>query len=212
MSEINFSCPQCTQHITCDASYAGNRIECPACQRALLVPHPMTLQERASQTAATPPVEHSTTPRADPLTDDEWNRQMSVYRRLRFFSLMGGSWLGIWFWIFFLVPLLLFYLGIAFNERHATDFLGTLGGFLLPGLLPDDVSGSSSLWSNPFFYLLSVSGGISGSLLSKISTRNPVALVACSLVFTIFILGVDLFVCCFGGCAAVCVRSAIGEK
>jgi DNA-directed RNA polymerase subunit RPC12/RpoP len=38
MAEFKFSCPQCTQKILCDSSYAGSQINCPVCQRAILVP------------------------------------------------------------------------------------------------------------------------------------------------------------------------------
>jgi hypothetical protein len=45
MAEFKFSCPQCNQHIQCDASYVGMQIDCPICKQAIVVPH-----------AATPPV------------------------------------------------------------------------------------------------------------------------------------------------------------
>ena len=38
MSDFKFTCPQCKQHIQCDASYAGSQINCPACQQAVIVP------------------------------------------------------------------------------------------------------------------------------------------------------------------------------
>lgn len=38
MSEFKFNCPQCKQHIQCDASYAGSQINCPACRQAIIVP------------------------------------------------------------------------------------------------------------------------------------------------------------------------------
>ena len=38
MAEFNFSCQQCGQHIQCDASYVGSRINCPACQLSIIVP------------------------------------------------------------------------------------------------------------------------------------------------------------------------------
>ena len=37
MAEIKFTCPQCQQHIQCDASYRGARIQCPSCQQSILV-------------------------------------------------------------------------------------------------------------------------------------------------------------------------------
>jgi len=38
MAEFKFPCPQCKQHIQCDASYVGSQINCPACQQAIIVP------------------------------------------------------------------------------------------------------------------------------------------------------------------------------
>ena len=38
MSEFKFSCPQCGQHILCDALWSGRQINCPACQQPLVVP------------------------------------------------------------------------------------------------------------------------------------------------------------------------------
>lgn len=38
MAEFKFSCPHCGQHIQCDPGYAGMQINCPACQKAIIVP------------------------------------------------------------------------------------------------------------------------------------------------------------------------------
>jgi len=38
MAEIKFSCPQCNQHITADELWGGHELQCPGCQRTLLVP------------------------------------------------------------------------------------------------------------------------------------------------------------------------------
>jgi hypothetical protein len=38
MSEIKFACPQCGQHIACDAGYADMCIACPACHQPMEVP------------------------------------------------------------------------------------------------------------------------------------------------------------------------------
>jgi hypothetical protein len=40
MAEFKFSCPQCSQHIQCDTSYAGMQINCPVCQKLIVVPQP----------------------------------------------------------------------------------------------------------------------------------------------------------------------------
>src|SRR5688572_2752703 len=38
MSAMKFSCPGCAQHIECDAGYAGMQVNCPSCQKAMIVP------------------------------------------------------------------------------------------------------------------------------------------------------------------------------
>jgi len=38
MSEFKFSCPQCKQSIQCDSTNTGSRINCPVCQRAIVIP------------------------------------------------------------------------------------------------------------------------------------------------------------------------------
>jgi hypothetical protein len=49
MPEFKFSCPQCSQHIQCDDSYAGVQINCPSCNQAIVVP-------QAPGAQAAPPV------------------------------------------------------------------------------------------------------------------------------------------------------------
>src|SRR5450759_2255240 len=53
MSDINFSCPSCTQHIACDDSYRGARVNCPTCGSGVVVP-PMS--GPPPRPAAAPPV------------------------------------------------------------------------------------------------------------------------------------------------------------
>ncbi len=38
MAEFKFSCPQCNQRIACDVSYSGMQINCPSCQKLIVVP------------------------------------------------------------------------------------------------------------------------------------------------------------------------------
>ena len=38
MTEFAFPCPQCKQRIQCDPSYVGSQINCPVCQKAVVVP------------------------------------------------------------------------------------------------------------------------------------------------------------------------------
>jgi hypothetical protein len=40
MSEFKFSCPNCGQHLVGDESWAGQRINCPACQSNVVIPNP----------------------------------------------------------------------------------------------------------------------------------------------------------------------------
>lgn len=38
MVEFNFSCPRCGQNIQCATSYSGKQINCPVCQKPIMVP------------------------------------------------------------------------------------------------------------------------------------------------------------------------------
>jgi hypothetical protein len=38
MAEFKFPCPLCRQNISCDTRYAGSQINCPACQKTIVVP------------------------------------------------------------------------------------------------------------------------------------------------------------------------------
>jgi hypothetical protein len=38
MAEFKFPCPQCGQNIQCDVGYAGTQINCPTCQKPIVVP------------------------------------------------------------------------------------------------------------------------------------------------------------------------------
>jgi hypothetical protein len=38
MAEFKFACPQCAQNIQCNTSYAGTQINCPTCQKPIVVP------------------------------------------------------------------------------------------------------------------------------------------------------------------------------
>ncbi len=54
MAEFKFSCPQCGQKIWCEAGYAGLQINCPACQRLMVVPPPPSQSPVAPAPRATP--------------------------------------------------------------------------------------------------------------------------------------------------------------
>jgi outer membrane lipoprotein-sorting protein len=57
MAEFKFSCPQCNQHIECDVSYSGMQINCPSCQKCIVVPSApqVSATPRASCEAPPPP-------------------------------------------------------------------------------------------------------------------------------------------------------------
>ena len=38
MAEFKFYCPRCGQHILCDTGYSGQQINCPVCQKPIMVP------------------------------------------------------------------------------------------------------------------------------------------------------------------------------
>ena len=38
MRDIKFACPHCEQHIKCDDTFGGQKINCPACGREVVVP------------------------------------------------------------------------------------------------------------------------------------------------------------------------------
>ncbi len=61
MSDFNFSCPHCNQHMTVDESWIGHAIACPGCQNQITVPAPLNAPaaqpERAAQEAAQPDIE-----------------------------------------------------------------------------------------------------------------------------------------------------------
>jgi hypothetical protein len=40
MAEMRFTCPQCSQDITCDELWGGHQIQCPTCQAEISVPQP----------------------------------------------------------------------------------------------------------------------------------------------------------------------------
>ena len=38
MNEVTFTCPECSQHISCDDSYRGDQVACPSCKTQIVVP------------------------------------------------------------------------------------------------------------------------------------------------------------------------------
>lgn len=47
MADLKFSCPKCDQHISCDTSWAGRPLQCPACQAQLVAPHAVSIPTEA---------------------------------------------------------------------------------------------------------------------------------------------------------------------
>lgn len=39
-TEFKFACPHCGQHLSAELDWVGMEIECPACGKTLIVPHP----------------------------------------------------------------------------------------------------------------------------------------------------------------------------
>lgn len=48
MRDFKFACPHCGQKIKCDTGQAGARLNCPACQQAIVVP-PVPSDDRVIQ-------------------------------------------------------------------------------------------------------------------------------------------------------------------
>jgi DNA-directed RNA polymerase subunit RPC12/RpoP len=73
MSEFKFFCSSCSQHILCDTGHSGMRINCPACQQAIVVPQAPTAPMPAPPSPLAPiyglhPNPTSTTGRPDAVT------------------------------------------------------------------------------------------------------------------------------------------------
>ena len=60
--EIKFACPQCTQHIACDATSSGRALACPGCGTQLCVP-PAQGDAPVAHPSPPPPPPLFTTPR-----------------------------------------------------------------------------------------------------------------------------------------------------
>lgn len=58
MAEFKFSCPQCGRHIQCDTGYSGRQINCPICQKSIVVPQ--TLAAISTPVADTIQIKKST--------------------------------------------------------------------------------------------------------------------------------------------------------
>jgi hypothetical protein len=55
MTEFKFACPVCGQHITCDCTKSGTKLDCPTCFRKIIVPQaPTSAGSKLILTAAQP--------------------------------------------------------------------------------------------------------------------------------------------------------------
>ena len=52
MAEMKFNCPGCGQMIAADELWAGHQIQCPICNKELMVPHPQAAAGSAAAPAA----------------------------------------------------------------------------------------------------------------------------------------------------------------
>ena len=48
MTEFKFPCPECRRYIQCDVCYAGSQIQCPGCQKTIMVPPASPVPDRQS--------------------------------------------------------------------------------------------------------------------------------------------------------------------
>jgi len=214
MSEIKFACPHCDQHIACDESYGGRVLQCPACLAAMRIPPvapvaspgPLRLAASAPGVGRTPL--YPTGAALDPWTEEEWNRHLVKYGASNPFNFIAGTKFGAWFWLFFLAPLVLFFLAFAFKDLGALKFLESSSNFVLNLLQLEPGIGRVEFWRTPLFFIFVACALVSGFLLARLCSRNPITLTACGLAFAILILTLDLFVCFFGGCALGCAQAA----
>jgi hypothetical protein len=210
MSEIKFACPHCDQHIACDESYGGRTLQCPACLGTMRIPQALgtTTPVPLRLAAGAPGVGHAQLYPAvatlDPWTEEEWNRHVAEHDVFRRFSFTGGKKFGAWFWFFFLAPLFLFFLSFAFKDLGALKFLETASNFVLNLLQLEPGIGRVEFRWTPLFFIFVGCALVSGFLLARLCSSNPLTLSACGVFFAVLILTLDLFVCFFGGCALGC--------
>ncbi len=80
MSDLKFYCPRCDQKIQCDEQWSGLKIQCPACQGDLIVPHMTAAPIPAPQPAAPPPIPQPTLSAPRPHAVPPSNRPASTPR------------------------------------------------------------------------------------------------------------------------------------
>ncbi len=132
------------------------------------------------------PREADRVPVLDPWTEDEWNQRIAESSARDAFRLPGSIALQSWFWLFFLGPLVLFFLGGGFEFRW----------------LPLTSLQLISLFS----------AVVSGFLLGKAVSTSLPGFIISGILFSALIVGVDVFVCFFGGCAMACGQAASGAR
>jgi hypothetical protein len=45
-TSFKFQCPHCAQRLECDIDLAGREIDCPGCERSLIIPEPPAIKAR----------------------------------------------------------------------------------------------------------------------------------------------------------------------
>lgn len=86
MADITFTCPHCHQHIEADDSVCGQTVECPSCQRKILVPE---ISNQKSSVARITVV-----PSSDPDDQDEKTLFIKTPANRAYLGRMIGA--GIW--------------------------------------------------------------------------------------------------------------------
>lgn len=121
MSEIKFACPHCSQHIACDDAYCGERINCPGCSRALLIP-PRTafIPLPAGNLNVIPPVAlreqpYPRPPRPEVWTEEGWEQHATALGAKQPPRLLP-------FWVLLLLPFVIDF--ILLTHRTGIAVLG----------------------------------------------------------------------------------------
>jgi hypothetical protein len=76
MNEIDFVCPHCGQELSAPAEYAGETIDCPACQQSFTVPAPGAAPAPAAAPAAPAPA--APAPQTAPASEEEKGKTVRI--------------------------------------------------------------------------------------------------------------------------------------
>ncbi len=132
MIEIKFTCPHCSQHIACDDTCCGERIDCPGCGREIIIPQRAAfIPAIAGKMTLTPPVALKETryPRSatlDPWTEEQWKEHASKFRSHQPLSLLP-------IWILLLLPYFLAFILLSHQIGFVPIKFCFMGCALLSG-------------------------------------------------------------------------------